>query len=183
MLRVFFILLSVSHACLPLWRADSISTWVQDSQFYIVSEGMDNVEMESLYLSDSSLTGVENIQREDSIFTHTLDSLAILKIDISNRFKLPPLEDIQIEARSHKKDHIYAILKLLHRSQPNSNGKGMCASGDEEYLLWLKFDREFKLVQSQLELVQSCFQFEKVDSRKVFFDPKSFYRGLLFKSN
>ncbi len=86
----------------------------------------------------------------------------------------------EIDVLGHKKvDGVtHLLISIIEPSKPGSAGRGMCGAGDEIYILYLQLDDQFKLIYSDAEKEQSCFQYleESPVEYDITFPEKGFTR-------
>lgn len=72
----------------------------------------------------------------------------------------------------------HLLISIIEPSKPGSAGRGMCGAGDEIYILYLQLDDQFKLIYSDAEKEQSCFQYleESPVEYDIAFPEKGFTR-------
>ncbi|WP_438961291.1 hypothetical protein [Nonlabens sp.] len=72
----------------------------------------------------------------------------------------------------------HLLIEIAVPSRPGGNGRGMCGAGEEIYMLYLRLNEEDKLIYSDSEKIQSCFDYmeESPVSYDVAFPEKGFKR-------
>lgn len=65
-----------------------------------------------------------------------------------------------LDVIAHKRvaDEFHLLIELSVPSKPGVNGRGMCGGGEEIYVLYLRLDENYKLLDTDNARVYSCFQ-------------------------
>ncbi|PQJ13913.1 hypothetical protein [Nonlabens tegetincola] len=83
--------------------------------------------------------------------------------------------EVHIEGFKEVHDITHMLITVIEPSKPGGNGRGMCGAGDEIYLLYLRLDKQNKLLFSDSEKIQSCY--EHMEESPVKYDTQFPERG------
>jgi hypothetical protein len=81
--------------------------------------------------------------------------------------------EVKLISQSRVDGSLYVVLDA--RGPSRGSAMGQCGAGEEEYLVWLKLDDKWELLDKKLELIASCFS--TIESREE--EPYEIHEGKL----
>ena len=103
-----------------------------------------------------------------AIITLQINGLQISSFDLTSLTKNEYIENVKILSQKRTNGSIHLIFEYYHQSNPGSFGHGMCGAGIEDFIGYLKVNKDFDIEQFDQIQTRSCTKSIDYSDRVIF---------------
>lgn len=126
-------------------------TWTKDGEEF-------PVELSKLKRSDLKAQASATIKYK---------GLNLHEINLTELFEKEFINDISIMEIQDLDEVIHITTQFNERSIPGSSGSGYCGSGMEEYIAYIRINKNWEIERTEIKQTHSCLNFDKVENFKI----------------